>query len=90
MLVGALPDASFATRRLRLRPGQTLLLYTDGLTEARPGGELYGEERLAEFLTRHVDVGATALVGELDGLLAEFGSAVTDDVALLAMSVPRD
>nr|WP_246300630.1 GAF domain-containing SpoIIE family protein phosphatase [Actinopolyspora biskrensis] len=90
MLVGALPDASFATRRLRLRPGQTLLLYTDGLTEARPGGDIYGAERLTEFLTRHTEAGATALVGELDALIAELGSAVTDDVALLAMSVPRE
>lgn len=90
MLVGALPDASFATRRLRLRPGQTLLLYTDGLTEARPCGDIYGVERLAEFLARHIAAGATALVGELDALIAELGSAVTDDVALLAMSVPGE
>ncbi|MFJ7152491.1 SpoIIE family protein phosphatase [Streptomyces sp. NPDC100445] len=38
-------------RRLTLRPGESLLLYTDGITECRAGGtEQYGEGRLAEAL----------------------------------------
>lgn len=88
MLVGALPDASFATSRLHLEAGQTLLLYTDGLTEARPGGKFFGEERLTAFLAKHTGAEAPALIDELTTLIDGFDPSPTDDVALLALSVP--
>lgn len=41
----------FTARRLTLRPGESLLLYTDGITECRTAGtERYGDVRLAEAL----------------------------------------
>ncbi|MER6281475.1 PP2C family protein-serine/threonine phosphatase [Streptomyces sp900105245] len=49
LLVGVVPTAPFTTVRTTLAPGDTLLLYTDGLTEARNGptrDDLYGEEAL--------------------------------------------
>nr|WP_114453563.1 GAF domain-containing SpoIIE family protein phosphatase [Halopolyspora algeriensis] len=88
MLVGALPDASFATSHLRLEAGQTLLLYTDGLTEARPGGEFFGEQRLETFLADNIDAGAETLIGELTTLIGGFDPAPEDDIALLALRVP--
>lgn len=89
MLVGAIPDAAFTTTILRLSPGETLLLYTDGLIEARPGGELYGETRLADFLAEQTDATAADLVDALVKLIDGFQPAPTDDVALLALGVPR-
>ena len=51
-VVGLLPEATFVRTALRLGPGDTLLLYTDGLTEARVDRtERYEEEALLEFLT---------------------------------------
>jgi sigma-B regulation protein RsbU (phosphoserine phosphatase) len=47
--LGAFCDEEFATTQVRLDPGQTILLYTDGLTEARnAGGQMYGSDRLQE------------------------------------------
>jgi sigma-B regulation protein RsbU (phosphoserine phosphatase) len=45
---------SFTTTRIRLAPGESLFVYTDGLTEARlPDGEEYGTERLVRLLREH-------------------------------------
>lgn len=87
MLVGALPDARFTTCTLHLAPGHTLLLYTDGLTEARPGGAFFGEDGLTSFLSSRTDTGAGQLISDLTDLINGFDPAPTDDVALLAMSV---
>ncbi|CAM3484743.1 PP2C family protein-serine/threonine phosphatase [Kibdelosporangium persicum] len=87
-LVGPLRDAHFASIDLRLRPGDTLLLYTDGLTEARTAHGRYNEQALREYvLTRELTT-APALVEELTRLLAGFGEGLDDDTALLALSVP--
>lgn len=89
MLLGALADATFATSHLRLQPGHTLLFYTDGLTEARPDGEFFGEAGLTAFTRRNPATTATALVADLRALIDTFDPVPTDDVALLALSVPE-
>lgn len=89
MLLGAMPDARFVTRQVHLAPGDGLLLYTDGLTEARPGGAFFGEDGLVEFVgTRPRS--ARQLIDALTALIEGFDPPPTDDVALLAMSVPKD
>jgi phosphoserine phosphatase RsbU/P len=48
MVLGIFPDTQYDQSELPLRPGDRLLFYTDGITEARdPDGEEYGEDRLA-------------------------------------------
>ena len=50
-VLGLLPAARYEQARCRVRPGDVLVLYSDGLTEAtNPAGEEYGERRLREFL----------------------------------------
>ncbi|MEU3707314.1 SpoIIE family protein phosphatase [Streptomyces anulatus] len=90
LLIGVLPDAPFAAARTRLLPGDTLLLYTDGLTEARtgPGRELYGDDALRAFTIAQPPAGPQALITALTGLLASFGDGLDDDTALLALGVP--
>ncbi|MFF9625055.1 PP2C family protein-serine/threonine phosphatase [Streptomyces griseosporeus] len=90
-LVGAVPNAQFATAGTDLGPGDTLLLYTDGLTEARTGtsrDSLYGDDALLVFATAHAGAAPQDLVHALTDLLAGFGDGLDDDTALLALGVP--
>ncbi|MFE4823888.1 PP2C family protein-serine/threonine phosphatase [Streptomyces sp. NPDC056704] len=89
MLVGALADAAFSADSLELGPGDVLLLYTDGLTEARrPDGRLFGEEGLTAFLGSCTGLGAREATDCVIALVEEFGSAATDDVAVMTLAVP--
>ncbi len=91
LLVGILPEADFATATTVLAPGDTLLLYTDGLTEARTGegrGTLFGDDALLAFATEHAGKSPQDLIDALTGLLDDFGDGLDDDTALLAMGVP--
>ncbi|MGK2879947.1 MAG: PP2C family protein-serine/threonine phosphatase [Mycobacterium sp.] len=88
--VGIVTDPRFVATRLRLRPGDTLVLYTDGLTEASTGvgRERYDDEgALLEFARSHAPTTAAGIVGAIRGLLEGLGSGVEDDAAVLALSV---
>ncbi|MFG3013980.1 PP2C family protein-serine/threonine phosphatase [Streptomyces cinerochromogenes] len=88
LLVGILPEARFTTAGTVLGPGDTPLLYTDGLTEARTGKDrtsLYGDDGLLAFATRHAGESPQAVIHALTGLLDSFGDGLDDDTALLAL-----
>ncbi|RPK56819.1 Phosphoserine phosphatase RsbU [Streptomyces sp. ADI96-02] len=88
-LIGLLPAPRFTQTATRLRPGDALLLYTDGLTEARtPGGSLLEEQGLAAHLAAGVWHDADGLLAGVHQLLTGLGAGVNDDTALLALSVP--
>ena len=87
-VVGLLPEATFVRTALRLGPGDTLLLYTDGLTEARVDRtERYEEEALLDFLTAQAPTSAPDAVAAVRRLLDGFGDGLDDDTAVLAVSV---
>ncbi|MFF2401682.1 PP2C family protein-serine/threonine phosphatase [Streptomyces goshikiensis] len=91
LLIGILPNAPFAPATTTLGPGDTLLLYTDGLTEARTGegrSALYGDEALRAFAADHAGRPPSAVMEALTGLLDGFGDGLDDDTALLALGVP--
>jgi sigma-B regulation protein RsbU (phosphoserine phosphatase) len=88
-LIGLLPDPHFVGTATRLAPGDALLLYTDGLSEARTaGGAMLGEDGLARHLSDHPAQGADGLLAMLHTLFTDLGTGVSDDTALLALSVP--
>ncbi|MGW0390549.1 PP2C family protein-serine/threonine phosphatase [Streptomyces sp. NPDC003042] len=89
MLVGALPEAHFASLTLRLALGHSLLLYTDGLTEARRrDGSMLGEHGVAAFLASRTTTAAAVLVEDTVALIASLHQQTSDDIAILALSVP--
>lgn len=91
LLVGILPAAPFATATTVLTAGDTLVLYTDGLTEARTGegrARLYGDEALLSFVTDHAGERPPDVIHALTDLLRGFGDGLDDDTALLALGVP--
>ncbi|MEU8591936.1 SpoIIE family protein phosphatase [Streptomyces sp. NPDC048664] len=91
LLVGILPTAPFSTAATTLAPGDTLLLYTDGITEARTGEDLttlFGDEALLAFAAHHAGRSPHAVIDALSGLLHSFGDGLDDDTALLALGVP--
>jgi phosphoserine phosphatase RsbU/P len=74
------------TSTTTLAPGDGLLLYTDGVIEARRGDDFYGEERLATALTSLHGVDPAALVeGVRDDVQRFAGTDVDDDVCMLAL-----
>ena len=75
---------------LPLCPGDTLVLYTDGVTEAlNAEEEEFGEARLVETLERHRDLAPKSLVGAVVEELQQFSSAEQhDDITLMAARCP--
>ncbi|MCX2968574.1 MULTISPECIES: PP2C family protein-serine/threonine phosphatase [Streptomyces] len=90
-LIGILPDAHIATTAVHLASGDTLLLHTDGLTEAHTatvGEGRYGDDALLDFGRALAPATASGTVGAIRDLLDTFGSGVHDDTAVLAVHVP--
>ena len=84
--VGMLPGVGFEVRHTRVEPGDTLLAFTDGITEARdPDGAFYTQERLFEQLAEPGS--AAELLQRIEaGVLRHVGGAVpSDDMTLLAV-----
>jgi len=80
------PKGSYYSRELPLLIGDLALLYTDGLTEARSGGQLFGEERVAGIIRRDPGQDAMTLTKVLLEAARDFASdPLTDDVAILAV-----
>ncbi len=85
--VGALPGMEYAARTLELGPGDLLLAFTDGASEARsPSGVLWGEQALLRLLERAPRSGATTLAEVVAAVRAhEAGTEPGDDLTLLAV-----
>jgi len=90
--VGLFSSVEYSTTSLTMGRGDALLLYTDGVTEARDTADVeYGADRLARVATRMEGATAAAVVAECRDDLASFraGSRRTDDVAILAIQRAR-
>jgi sigma-B regulation protein RsbU (phosphoserine phosphatase) len=88
LVVGAIDGVHYQSARLRLEPGDRLVAYTDGVTEAEDaGGELFGEDRLRAVLDACGRHDAAGLVGVVREAVGRFSTGVppSDDVTLLAL-----
>lgn len=85
-VIGAFADMSFVEDSFDLAPSDLVLLYTDGVTEARAAnGEFFGEERLREALASHAGADTSELPAHINRSVMEFTSGrLTDDIAMVA------
>lgn len=87
-ILGMFPDAEYQSRGLEVRPGEAIILYSDGITESRNRrGEPFDLPRLEESFRRHRKLDAEALHGAILADFHEFldGEPPLDDVTLLAI-----
>ena len=89
MPVGLMEDAEFALSEERLEPGDKLLIYSDGVTEAQnEAGEFFGKRRLLKVLETNAGSSAAALHDAVHEAVATFtgGAAQSDDITLLVLA----
>jgi sigma-B regulation protein RsbU (phosphoserine phosphatase) len=88
-VLGVFPDAEYQGGELALRSGDRLLLYTDGISEARDAGDQeFGEERLQASLIRHRHLAAGDLhAAMMDEITCFATSGFQDDATLLVIAI---
>jgi sigma-B regulation protein RsbU (phosphoserine phosphatase) len=87
-VAGILPVPSYGEERFELAPGDTLLLYSDGIPEAEsPDESQYGSERLLACLAGCSGASPAEIVGRLERDVLDFvaGGSQSDDITVLAL-----
>ena len=84
-VLGAVSDPTFRPCDLRLRPGDTVVLHTDGILDAALDGVVVDEERVADLLRGPPRASAQAIVDRLVRALRGADRPPRDDVAIMAL-----
>jgi serine phosphatase RsbU (regulator of sigma subunit) len=87
-MLGMFQGYQYRTLTDRLAPGESLLLYTDGVTEAlSKDGEFFGEDRLKQFVADHATETAEQQTRNLHAALRDFskGAPQYDDITVLTL-----
>jgi sigma-B regulation protein RsbU (phosphoserine phosphatase) len=90
-LLGVLPDPELHDSRTSLRTGDSLIMFTDGVTEARSPADrgLYGDDRLRELVADLGGMPAADLADAIhQDILGFSGGEISDDTAVLILQVP--
>lgn len=88
LVLGAFQDVSLEEGEIAIAPGEALIFYTDGVTEARNAeGEFFGEERLYEALMSHREGDAEELLQGVASTVADFAGPTpqSDDFTLVVV-----
>jgi serine phosphatase RsbU (regulator of sigma subunit) len=84
--LGIKTDADYREGRTQLQPGDVLVIYSDGVTEAvSPSGEEFGATRLYEVVSRNIDASAAGIRDRIESSLTKFsqGTSAADDITLV-------
>jgi serine phosphatase RsbU (regulator of sigma subunit) len=84
--LGILTSAEFREGRTQLHPGDVLVVYSDGVSEAvNPHGEEFGPTRLYEVVSRNLDSSAAGIRDRIEAALTKFcqGTPAADDITLV-------
>jgi serine phosphatase RsbU (regulator of sigma subunit)/ketosteroid isomerase-like protein len=85
-VLGAFEDASWGIEQVQVRPGQQLVVVTDGVTDCAGAQGRFGEQRLHEALAGLSSPALTAQA--LEGALTDFSAGVLDDDAAILAIAP--
>jgi phosphoserine phosphatase RsbU/P len=90
LVLGLFPDASYPMAEVGFEPGDRVVLYTDGVTEARDGsGEWFGDRELRAFVAAHREGSPgdflDALIGHLRRWSGRNGGPFDDDLTVVAV-----
>ena len=85
--MGIFGDPKLTEQEARLEPGDSLVFFTDGVTEARaPDGTFFGEERLADLLRTSAGLDAESLAARIGEVIRDFQEDdLHDDVAVMVL-----
>ncbi|CAN5648973.1 hypothetical protein BH10ACT1_BH10ACT1_07600 [soil metagenome] len=85
LLLGVVPSPALVDVELTLAPGDSVVLYTDGVTEARRGKELFGEVRLLDAVRALAGLDAEGIAAGLDDTVRDYQDDANDDVAIVVL-----
>jgi phosphoserine phosphatase RsbU/P len=87
IILGIMPKFAYQQATVPMEPGDALIMFSDGVTEATRAGddEEFGEARLAEVVRQNLDQPAAAIMQAVSAAVAEFtqGAPPADDVTVL-------
>ncbi len=91
MALGAIPTTAYVADARQLPGGTSLLLYTDGVIEARRKSEMFGIDKLIDVGHRHANHSGTPVPAGaiLDEVLSFTGGRLNDDAAILTFSLDQ-
>ncbi|MCM1185758.1 MAG: SpoIIE family protein phosphatase [Lachnoclostridium sp.] len=92
-VLAGMENVKYTRSRVRLRPGDTIFLYTDGVVEANnEAGKLYGEVRLRQLLSKNTALEPEQLAGEVWKSVRDFQGAAEqfDDITMLIIRYNGD
>jgi len=88
-LIGVQPEVTLTDQSSELGSGDALILYTDGVTEARGDSSWFGEEALGELIASCAGKDASAIAERVESVVLDFqGGNPRDDIALIVVRVP--
>jgi phosphoserine phosphatase RsbU/P len=88
MVLGLFGEAQYESRTIRLQPGDHVVLYTDGVLEARnTAGDEFGEERLRALLKEHCTASTTEILNSLNEAIVDFSANTPqhDDITMMVL-----
>ncbi|MBI3539721.1 MAG: SpoIIE family protein phosphatase [Candidatus Eisenbacteria bacterium] len=86
--LGVLPEAEYDDRPIALRPGDVLVLYTDGVSESEsPSGEHFGQRRIEQVVSAHRDRNAREIMDTLIAAVRDWAGerGPSDDLTLVVL-----
>lgn len=92
MVIGVVEEMRFEEKKIELHPGDVLVFYTDGLTEATNNkGERFGIERLKQLVRLNSDTSAEHILNRICGEVSQYSGGVEqyDDITTVIMKVTR-